>query len=298
VSPSAGPDDGRSWTVLDVLKWTAGHFERAGLENARLDAELLLAHVLGCDRVRLYMDYERPLDPDERAAYRALVRRRAAGEPAAYLLGEKEFYGRPFKVDPRVLIPRPETEHLVDAALEALGPGAAGTVLDLCTGSGCIASTLAAERPDLSVVAVDLSADACALARENAERLGVSERVRILEGDLFAPVRAAGLGPFDAIVSNPPYVASLEMAGLMRDVRDHEPHLALEAGPDGTELLIRILEEAPDHAVPGAPLILEHAEGQGARLSALARADGRYTEVRDVRDHSGLDRMLVARVKG
>ncbi len=364
---------GRIWTVMDVLRWTIGRFERAGIPSARLDAEVLLARVLGCDRVRLYMDHERPLTQAERAAYRDLVRRRASGEPAAYLLGEKEFYGRTFVVDPRVLVPRPETEHVVDAALQTLrvreeitseirgrrcaaaarceergvaiatratsnevrrgcsggrnpevilsralsgetgggehgrleeeredrgrGDAAQVKVLDLCTGSGCIAVTLAAEVPELSVVAVDISPGACAVARENATRLGVADRVQVLQGDLFEPVRVAGLGPFHLIVANPPYVSSGEMGGLMRDVREHEPGEALVSGPTGLEILQRIIVEAPEHSRPGGHLILEHGEEQGLRLLEIIEADPHYEEVRDLRDHAGFGRVVMARAR-
>ncbi|MFW5878810.1 MAG: peptide chain release factor N(5)-glutamine methyltransferase [Myxococcota bacterium] len=298
----AGSGEGRVWTVMEVLDWTAGRFKRAGIDTPRLDAEVLLAHVLGCDRLRLYVEHDRPLNPDERARYRDLVRRRTAGEPAAYLIGEKEFYGRSFKVDRRVLIPRPETEHLVDAALEALRDEPAASTgepmaLDLGTGSGCIGITLAAELPGLRMVMVDLSQDACELAAENAERLGVAERVRILQGDLFSPVEREGAGPFSLIVSNPPYIASDEVAGLMRDVRDHEPSGALDSGPSGTEVLERIIREAPRFALPGASVILEHGEGQGEALLALVEADEHYEAARDIRDHAGLDRVFVAKVR-
>lgn len=302
-STADGRNDGSVWTVLEVLRWTTGHFERAGLPTARLDAEVLLAHALGCDRVRLYMDYERPLNPDERAAYRQLVKRRASGEPAAYLLGEKEFYGRPFKADRRVLVPRPETEHVVDAAIEALRSGdlpegeAPPLLLDLCTGSGCIAATLAAEIADAIVVAVDLDEEACDVARENAQALGVEDRVMVLEGDLFEPVVEADLGPFSLIVSNPPYISTSEMDDLMRDVREHEPRAALESGPTGLEILERIIEEAPLYASPGAHLILEHAENQGEHLLDILRSDQRYVDARDVRDHAGLDRVVLARLR-
>ena len=295
---------------MEVLKWTTAHFEQAGIPTARLDAEVLLAHALGCDRVRLYVEHERPLDAEERARYRELVKRRAAGAPAAYLMGEKEFYGRPFEVDRRVLVPRPETEHLVDEALAALkdAPSPAGdgeedaeagkAVLDLCTGSGCIAVTIAAERAGVIVTATDISEGACEVARENAARHHVSGRVRVLEGDLFDPVREAGLGPFSLIVSNPPYVSGSEMAGLMRDVREHEPGMALLSGETGLEILEQIIAEAPEHALPGARLILEHGEGQEERLLSVVRADERYDDARDIRDHAGLDRVLVARLRG
>ena len=176
------------WTVRRVLAWTAQHFEKRQVDSPRLTAEVLLAHVLKIGRVRLYVDLDRPLEKEELAAFKTLIARRTAGEPTQYLTGVREFYNRAFKVDPRVLIPRPETELLVEAALHALPKDGPARALDLCTGSGCIAVSLAAERPLAQVVAVDLSPDACALARENAEALKVSERVQVLEGDLYAPL--------------------------------------------------------------------------------------------------------------
>lgn len=283
-----------TWTVKAVLEWTTGHFKRAGLPDPRLEAEILLAHVLGCDRVRLYVDHQRPLSMAERDAYRALVERRAAGEPTAYLLGQREFYGRPFRVDRRVLIPRPETELLVDRALEALAPDATGPVLDLCSGSGCIGVTLCAERPALSVLAVDVSEDAAEVARENARALGVEGRYAQRVGDLFDAVR--GEGPWPLVTANPPYVPAGDLPTIQREIRDHEPRVAVVGGEVGDEVAIRVVDAAPDHLLPGGLLLMEHGAPQGAGLRAHAEATGRYAEVSTLKDHAGLDRILVARV--
>ena len=177
-----------TWTIRKVLTWTTQHFEKREVDSPRLTADVLLSHVLKVSRVRLYVDLDRPLSKEELASFRALIERRISGEPTQYLTGVKEFYNRPFKVDARVLIPRPETELLVEACLRALPKDAPSRALDVCTGSGCIAISLAAERPQASVLATDLSPDACALARENAEALGVGARVTVVQGDLFAPV--------------------------------------------------------------------------------------------------------------
>ena len=176
------------WTVRRVLGWTSQHFAKLGVDSPRLTAELLLAHVLQTSRVRLYTDLDRPLETAELAAYRALIARRATGEPTQYLTGTREFYGRPFAVDPRVLIPRPETELLVEAVLQTLPKDCDLRLLDLCTGSGCVAVTLALERPRARVVATELSADAAEVARANAAALGAADRVDVRQGDLFAPV--------------------------------------------------------------------------------------------------------------
>ncbi|NMO23486.1 N5-glutamine methyltransferase family protein, partial [Pyxidicoccus fallax] len=177
-----------TWTIRKVLTWTTQHFEKRQVDAPRLTAEILLSHVLKLGRVRLYVDLDRPLSKDELGTFRSLIERRLAGEPTQYLTGVKEFYNRPFKVDARVLIPRPETELLVEAALRMLPKDAPSRALDLCTGSGCIAISLAAERPQATVVATDLSPDACALAKENAEALKVADRVTVLQGDLFSPL--------------------------------------------------------------------------------------------------------------
>jgi len=276
-----------TWTVRRVLTWTTQHFEKREVESPRLTAEVLIAHTLGCGRVRLYVDLDRPLSREELAALKALIARRLAGEPTQYLTGVKEFYNRPFKVDARVLIPRPETELLVDEVLRAIPKDAEREVLDLCTGSGCIAVSLAAERPLLTVTAVDLSPAAAALARENAEALHVADRVRVLEGDLFAPLPPGAR--FHVIVSNPPYVNSGEIAGLSAEVR-HEPRMALDGGADGLDLVRRITAAAGEYLEPGGLLGFEIGETQGAALLALLTAAG-YADVRVERDLERRERL-------
>jgi release factor glutamine methyltransferase len=237
--------------------------------------------------VRLYVDLDRPLAKEELATYRALIERRMAGEPTAYLTGVKEFYNRPFKVDARVLIPRPETELLVEAALHALPKDAPSQALDVCTGSGCIAISLAAERPQASLLATDLSPGACALARENAEALGVASRVTILQGNLFEPVPADAR--FALIVSNPPYIGSGEIPGLSAEVR-REPHLALDGGADGLALLRRVVEGARRFLIPGGLLAMEIGETQGAAVRELLQSAG-YADARVEKDLERRDRM-------
>ncbi len=275
------------WTPLALIGWTQGYLARAGADAPRLTAELLLAHVLGCDRVRLYLDFDKPVAPAELARYRALVRRRAEGEPTAYLIGAREFFGRAFRVDARVLVPRPETELLVEAALALLPPD--GAALDLCTGSGCVGVTLALERPAARVVATDLSLDALAVARENAERLGA--RLELLGGDLFAPLPAGAR--FDVVTANPPYVPSGELLRLSREVR-REPAAALDGGPDGLAVLRRIVAGAPRWLRPGGALALEIHETHAGVVPALCRAAGLLgVELRH--DLARLPRLVVAR---
>ncbi|WNG35798.1 peptide chain release factor N(5)-glutamine methyltransferase [Archangium minus] len=278
---------GETWTIRKVLTWTTQHFEKRGVDAPRLTTEVLLAHVLKTTRVRLYVDLDRPMEKEELATFRALIERRMAGEPTQYLTGVREFYNRPFKVDPRVLIPRPETELLVEAALHQLPKDGPGTALDVCTGSGCIAISLAAERPQATVLATDLSPDACALARENAQALGVADRVTILQGNLYAPLPPDAR--FDLVVSNPPYIASGEIPGLSAEVR-REPHMALDGGPDGLVLIRKVIEGARRVLKPGGLLAMEIGETQGAALVALLQAAG-FENARVEKDLERRDRL-------
>lgn len=279
------------WTVRRVLTWTQGHFEKQQVDAPRLTAELLLAHTLEIDRVKLFMEIDRPLHKDELASYRALIQRRMAGEPTQYLTGLKDFYGRKIAVDPRVLIPRPETELLVEATLSALPKDQPSRVLDLCTGSGCIAVTIAAERPQASVWATDLSKDAAEVARQNAERLNVAARVTVLEGDLFQAVPEGA--KFDAIVSNPPYVKTGELASLQREVQ-REPKSALDGGRDGLDFVRRIADGARARLKSGGLLALEIGDDQGPQVNEILTRAG-YREVRVEKDLARLDRLALAR---
>ena len=279
------------WTTLRLLNWTQGFFAQKGVDAPRLTAELLLAHALRCDRVRLYLDFDKPLGDPELAAFRELVRRRAEREPTAYLVGQRDFYGRPFAVDARVLVPRPETELVLEAALAALP--ADGRALDLCTGSGVLAVTLALERAGAQVTATDVSADALAVARSNAAALGATG-VELLQGDLYAPVPEGAR--FDVIVSNPPYVPRGELDTLPPEVR-REPRLALDGGDDGLAITRRIVAGAPARLLPGGTLVLEMHEGH---LDALPRIclEAGFARADAGRDLAGLPRYVVAHLAG
>ena len=278
------------WTPLKLIAWTQDFFSKKAVDAPRLTAELLLASALSCDRVRLYLDFDKPLGDPELARYRELVRRRADGEPTAYLLGTKEFFGRPFRVDARVLVPRPETELVLEAALAALPEG--GRALDLCTGSGCLGISLALERKGTAVVATDLSEDALAVARENAAALGAV--VEFAAGDLWAAAHAGP--PFDVIVSNPPYIPAKELAGLPREVR-REPCIALDGGEDGLAVLRRIVTGAPARLAPGGTLCLEMHESHEEVLPGLCLAAG-FARAEARRDLAGLPRYTVAAMAG
>ncbi len=277
-----------AWTPLRLITWTQGFFAKGGVDAPRLTAEILLAQALSCDRVRLYLDFDKPLGAPELAAFRELVRRRAAGEPTAWLTGRREFLGHAFRVTPAVLVPRPETELLVEAALAHLPPE--GALLDLCTGSGCIAISAALARPDARVVATELSPEALAVARENATALGA--KVEWLEGDLDGPVEAGER--FDVIVANPPYVPAGEIAGLSREVR-REPRMALDGGSDGLDTLRRIVSCAPSRLRREGLLVVEMHESHEVPLPALCREAG-FSGVEVGRDLAGLPRWVVARL--
>jgi release factor glutamine methyltransferase len=279
------------WTTLRLLNWTQGYFAQKGIDSPRLTAEVLLAHALSCDRVRLYLDFDKPLGVPELASYRELVRRRADREPTAYLVGEKEFCGRRFRVDPRVLVPRPETELVLEAALGALPSD--GRALDLCTGSGALGVTLALERPASQVVATDLSPEALEVARDNAARLGAGN-VTFLAGDLYEPV-APDLR-FDVIVSNPPYVPRGELDTLPGEVR-REPRLALDGGEDGLAISRRIVAGAPPRLRPGGALVLEMHESHLDALPAICLECG-FARAEARRDLAGLPRLVVAHMAG
>lgn len=283
------PRDAEPWTIRRVLAWAADDLRSRESDTPRLDAELLLGHVLGATRIQLITDSERPLSKDELGAYRALHKRRRAGEPIAYMLGTREFYGRPFLVDRRVLVPRPDTETLVEVALARSSERSLGAqVLDLCTGSGCVAVTLAKERPTWRVLGTDLSEDALVVARDNANRLGALPSVWFKQADLFA-----GLGDtrFDLITANPPYIAEPERAELAATIVDFEPHLALFGGEDGLSLVRRIVAEAPEHLGAGGVLAMEIGAEQADRVAALFEQAG-FGAIERRRDYGGIERVI------
>ncbi|MBM4383634.1 MAG: peptide chain release factor N(5)-glutamine methyltransferase [Deltaproteobacteria bacterium] len=283
-----------TWTVLALLKWTTDYFKQKGIESARLDAEALLAFALGTDRLRLYLDFEKPVLADERARFRELVKQRTeARTPVAYLTGTREFWSMPLAVTPDVLVPRPETETLVEAVLAELPDVEAElTAFDLGTGSGAIALALAKERPKLRVVAGDLSAAALAVAERNASAHSLGDRVRFVHGEGFTPV----LGQrFDVIVSNPPYLAESEADSLAPELA-HEPRGALFAGSDGAALLRKIAHEAPLFLNQGGLIALELAPAQADELTqTLARCG--FEGPRTHRDLGGRARVVTARAR-
>jgi release factor glutamine methyltransferase len=284
---------GETWTIRRVLRWTAEDFEARGLDSARLDAELLVAHALDLERVSLYLDMDRPLSAAELADIRALVKRRRMREPVAYILGHRDFYGRTFEVSPAVLVPRPDTETLVERALGRLGEAPVERVLDLCTGSGIIAVTLAAECPELQVDGTDASEEALEVARRNAERHGVADRVRWMQGDLFDAVPEGQR--YGLVTANPPYVAEADLDRLAPEITEWEPRLALAAGPDGLDVLRRMAAGLGRVLTPGGTVLVELGQGQAGAVSAAFESHG-VTPVGVHRDLGGIERVIEARL--
>jgi release factor glutamine methyltransferase len=283
---------GPPWTTLKILRWTQGYFEDKGVDSPRVDAEVLLAYVLEMPRIELYAAFDRPMDPDELAEYRALIKRRLGGEPVAYLTGSRGFWSIDLKTDERALIPRPETEHVVEAALDFLeADDVDASVIDVGTGTGAIALALADERPNIHVVATEIDPAAAALARDNVDALGFGDRVRVVEGDLFEGVPDDAL-PADLIVSNPPYIAEAERDDVMREVHESEPHKALYAGEDGLDVIRRLVPEAGERLHADGQLIVEIGYRQGEAVRSLFEEAG-FQKVSVRKDYADHDRVVV-----
>lgn len=284
----------QTWTLGGLLDWTAKHLAQKGVESPRLDAEVLLAHVIGGKRIDLYgTRFSETASPDVRQQYRELIRKRLEGCPVAYLVGRKEFFGLEFKVTPAVLIPRPDSEHVVMECIALAKSMAQPRILDVGIGSGNLTVSLAKHLPSARLTAVDRSADALAIAAENAERHGVSTRVRFLEGDVFGP-----LGPgekFDFIVSNPPYIPHNDLDKLPVGVRQYEPVLALDGGPDGFAVFDRLIDEARSRLVPGGWLIVEIGAPQEGPARQRIETYPEYELAPTVRDFSDHPRVLKTR---
>jgi release factor glutamine methyltransferase len=281
-----------TWTLGRLLDWTTKYFTEKGLEFPRLDAEILLAHAQACPRLQLYTRYEEPADEKVRTAYRALIKQRVEGCPVAYLVGYREFFSLEFKVTPAVLIPRPETEILVMEAIRLAGPRPESTLVDVGTGSGAIAITVAKRVPGVRVVAIDISPEALQVARDNARRHGVADRIDFRQGDLLAPL-AAGEKP-DLIVSNPPYIPTDALPMLAPDVRDYEPKLALDGGPGGYRIISRLLDQAATRLRPGGHLLIEIDAAQEQTVGQLIRGLPGFGPPETVRDFNRHPRVIHA----
>ena len=278
------------WTMLKVIKWTTEHFQQKGIDNPRLEAEVLLAHLLGIDRMGLYLNYETPLTEGERAAYREMIQRRTAGEPIAYIVGYKEFWSMRFAVSPECLIPRPETEHLVEETVR-IGKGLQPSLRALEIGHGCgaMAIALATELEGVQIVATDVSPGARSLAQENADAYGVGDRIQFVLGDLYP----SGEGSFGLICSNPPYIPTGEILQLAPEVRDYEPLTALDGGEDGLRFFREITQGAPDFLAEGGWLLLEMGKGQDPQVAAMLQERG-FTHIDLIPDYAGVKRVIKA----
>lgn len=278
------------WTTLKILAWTKEFLLAKGVVNARLEAEWLLCAAMGLDRVGLYLQYDKPLNDSELAAYRSLVARRARREPLQHILGSQDFYGLDFEVNADVLIPRHDTEILVSEAIKRHPD--AGTILDIGTGSGCIAVSLHKHLPLAHVTATDISEAALAVARRNAEKNGAA--IEFLSGSLFTPVAGRR---FDLIVSNPPYIPTADIESLDQEVRDHDPFAALNGGSDGLDIYRALIPEAVEHLNPGGWLLVEIGIGQANDVAGIFRRTGSYAGPIVVPDGGGIDRVVGAQLK-
>lgn len=307
TGPSPQPRDSEQagdepWTVRRVLQWTTGFFTQHNLGSARLDAEVLLAHVLEQDRLALYLHYEDTVPGPALQVYRQLIRRRVNHEPIAYITGMREFYSISFAVGPSVLIPRPETEHLVEYVLEHVkeNAGTAGEealrLLEIGTGSGNLCIALAMHLPQAQIVSLDVSSSAIAVAMKNLRGYpDCSERIRLVQGDLLEglhPERAR----FHLIVSNPPYVPAESWDHLAPEVREYEPRTALDGGPGGTEILQRIMRDAARFLLPDGTLVLEIGEDQAEAMACAAEETGHYRQSRVLEDYAGKPRVFIASI--
>ena len=286
--PNSPPPE---WTVGSLLRWTTDYFKKAGIESPRMAAEMLLAHTLGCERIDLYLRFDQPLSGAERDRFRTLVRRRLRREPVAYITGQREFWSLPLAVDPSVLIPRPDSECLVEACLALLpAAGATWRVLDLGTGSGALILSLASERPGHRFTATDRSFSAVRTAKANAVRLGLSGAVHFLVADWLSPF--APVAKWDLVLSNPPYIPRPVLDTLEPEVSRFEPHLALDGGEDGLVHLDRLIRKAPDYLAGGGWLVLEIGFDQRLAVERIAEAASAYDQVVFGQDYGGRDRWV------
>jgi release factor glutamine methyltransferase len=288
-------------TGLELLQWSANALKDHQIENPRLNAELLLAHSLNLNREELYVRLHRELEEGEKGALEKLIRRRVSGEPLQYILGHQEFWSIQFKVDPRVLIPRPETELLVEQSLSILSEKTFEqnpSVLEIGTGSGAIAVALAKEVKKFFLVATDISRDALILAKENAKSAGVQDQIRFVNGDLLGPFRSSKEGGvFDLILSNPPYIIRSEIGSLAKEVRDHEPVIALDGGEDGFDFYRRLISQALSYLRKGGWLLLEVGQGQAERVARQIRGSGTFLKPQILPDLAGIERVVKAQRK-
>jgi release factor glutamine methyltransferase len=285
-----------SKTIDALVAWVRHTLEQAGVETAAQESRWLVAHVLELQSHHLASKAQEPVSAEQWVHVVSLASRRAAREPLQYILGTQEFCGLEFQVSPDVLIPRPETEVLVQEAVRVVDLDKDAVLVDVGTGSGCVAVTLATILGRARIFAVDRSPKALAVAKGNAERCAVAEKIEWLEGDLLSPLRERGMaGAVDIIASNPPYIAEADWAGLQPEVREFEPRSALLSGPKGTEFHERLLRESKEFLLPGGSLVMEIGQGQWAAVRQMAEHIGGYAPVRVINDEAGIERVVIAR---
>ena len=297
--PNVSTPDQPIWTIIELVRWTTHYFGAHQLENPRMEAEILLAHALGLRRIDLYLNHDQPLDKNEREQFKTLIKRRLDGEPVAYITGMREFWSLELMVGPQVLIPRPETECLVEAVLPFLQNGDTSgckRILDMGTGSGAIAIALAHEYPSGHYTAMDHSITALRLARQNARKHGVDQHISWYCGSWDAPLKT-DQEAFDLIVSNPPYIRSGDIDGLQPEVRDYEPRLALDGSPDGLSCLRRIIPSVYRYLKPGGMLALEMGFDQAEAVVEIANRADQYEDLQILKDYSKMDRIAIMRRK-
>ena len=285
------------WTIKKLLEWITDYLTTGNVDSPRLSAELLLCHVTGLQRIELYTNFATVLSKPKLAALRALVKRAVSYEPVQYLVGKTEFYSMQFKVGPDCLIPRPETELLVERAIDFLRCRKGEQfVCDLCTGSACIAAAIAKNQPDVKITATDICDKALAVAKENIAHHNLTEKITLLCGDLFTPIiEGMDVSHFDLIVSNPPYISTAEYETLDANVRDYEPSSALLAGTDGLDIYRRIAERVSEHLKPDGALILEIGYAQGPAVKELLEQAGGFAQITVEKDFSNNDRIVTAK---
>ena len=283
------------WTIKKLLEWVSGYFEERGIDSPRLSAELLLCHVMELERIQLYTLPDRVVEPPQLAQLRALVKRAGEHEPIAYLVGRCEFYSLPLTITPDCLIPRPETEHLVEKSVSFLRERmGAQHVLDLCTGSGCIAAAIAKNVKDVQVAATDISDAALKVAAGNIEKLKLTDKVKLLCGDLFDPIiKGLDEAQFDLIISNPPYVSESEYETMDKNVKEFEPTHALLAGADGLDVYQRIIGKVGDFLKPDGALMMEIGYAQGPAVGELLESAGVFQTIAIEKDFANKDRIAI-----
>jgi len=277
------------WTIGSILKWTGQYFAEKGVESPRLDAEVLLSHVLGKERIYLYVHFDEPLQAEELAQYKDMIKKRVARMPVAYIIGYKEFMGLEFAVSPAVLIPRPDTEILVEAVIERLKEKESVNFVDIGTGSGAIVLSLLANLPQAVGSTVDISETAIVVAKGNAEKFGVSDRVRFFHGDVYSPVKDQ---LFDAIISNPPYIPDADIEGLQPEVKC-EPHGALAGGADGLDFYRKLVREGVSLLKPGGFMAFEVGIHQASAVAKLAEEFSELGKVDIIKDYGGIERVVM-----